>query len=177
MWILHSSASAQRKFSIDPTHSTVSFTLPDVLHTVHGSFTVQASTVSFDRGTGKMGGIIEVDSGSGESGNKVRDGRMRNDELKAKLFPNTTFAPTQLYGKIPSSGEASVLVDGMFTLVGQIHPLEVPLKLHIEGQRCTATGSFVVPYVRWGLKDPSTFILKVATDVTIQVVLQGTLQD
>jgi hypothetical protein len=34
-------------------------------------------------------------------------------------------------------------------------------------------GSFVVPYVKWGLKDPSVLILKVAKEVHIDLSLAG----
>jgi hypothetical protein len=49
------------------------------------------------------------------------------------------------------------------------------MQVHIEGSSLTAKGMFVVPYVKWGLKDPSIFILKVAKDVQIDMTLAGTL--
>jgi polyisoprenoid-binding protein YceI len=171
-----SAFSQQAVFSIDPGHSSITFTLPDVLHTVHGSFRLQPGNISFNRASGRMEGHVSVDSASGTSGNKMRDDRMAKDELRAKTFPIISFAPTQLYGLVPTSGDASVLVHGVFTLLGQDHPLEAPFKVHVQGQACTAAGDFIVPYVDWGLKDPSTFLLKVAKEVKIQVLLQGELR-
>ena len=47
--------------------------------------------------------------------------------------------------------------------------------VHIEGSALNAKGKFTVPYVKWGLKDPSIFILKVAKEVQIDLNLSGTV--
>ena len=39
----------------------------------------------------------------------------------------------------------------------------------------SAKGHFTVPYVKWGLKDPSIFVLKVAKEVEIDLALNGRL--
>jgi hypothetical protein len=59
------------------------------------------------------------------------------------------------------------------TLHGSAHTLTVPMQLHIDGNRCTAKTHFIVPYVQWGMKDPSTFVLRVAKEVSIDLVLVG----
>ena len=51
------------------------------------------------------------------------------------------------------------------------------MKVSIDGRTCTATGTFNVPYVEWGLKDPSNFLLHVGKVVTIQMTLVGTLTE
>ena len=62
---------------------------------------------------------------------------------------------------------------GVFTLHGTAHDLTVPMQIHIDGTNLTAKGHFTVPYVKWGLKDPSIFILKVAKEVDIDLTLSG----
>ena len=49
------------------------------------------------------------------------------------------------------------------------------MQIHLEGGSLTAKTHFAVPYVKWGLKDPSIFILKVAKDVDIDLTLTGRL--
>ena len=49
------------------------------------------------------------------------------------------------------------------------------MHIHMDGSNMTAKGHFIVPYVQWGLKDPSIFILKVAKQVDIDLTLSGSL--
>jgi hypothetical protein len=49
------------------------------------------------------------------------------------------------------------------------------MQIHIEGTSLTAKTHFTVPYVKWGLKDPSIFILKVAKEVDIDLTLAGSV--
>jgi hypothetical protein len=43
------------------------------------------------------------------------------------------------------------------------------VKSHIEQQKLTATISFTIPYVKWGMKDPSNLVLKVKNFVEIDI--------
>jgi hypothetical protein len=59
---------------------------------------------------------------------------------------------------------------------GDEHPLTVSAEVLTEGERVEATASFEVPYVAWGLRDPSVFLLRVAKSVTVTVELAGTVR-
>jgi hypothetical protein len=45
----------------------------------------------------------------------------------------------------------------------------------LDGERVAATCRFSVPYVEWGLKDPSMLFLTVAKEVEIEVTVAGDL--
>lgn len=165
----------QQTFNINPATSTVAISLGDVLHSVRGNFNVRSGTVQFDRNSPAMVGSIIVAADSGRTGNKMRDHRMAKDVLDAPDFAEISFTPKSYEGKLAPSGDSAIQVSGTFTLHGMAHELTVPMQVHIEGANCTAKSHFSVPYVKWGLKDPSTFILRVGKEVGIDLTLVGTL--
>jgi hypothetical protein len=122
-----------------------------------------------------MSGLIAVDATSGESGNSSRDKRMTKEELKAPSFHSVTFAPVQYTGELAARGESAITVGGTFTLLGVPHQISVPMQVNADASQYRATGRFVIPYVEWGLKDPSNFLLHVNKQVTIDLVLVGTV--
>jgi polyisoprenoid-binding protein YceI len=171
-----SRGSAQdRTFTVDPDRSEVMFSLGDVLHQVHGTFRVQGGSVRFDSGSFQMSGAIVVAAGSGNSGNSTRDHRMSVGILNAAQFTVVTFDPTHLYGSVAATGDSTVQVDGVFTLHGTPHNLTLPIQIHMDGKTCTAKTRFMIPYVQWGLKDPSTFLLRVNKEVDMEISLVGQL--
>ena len=164
----------QQTFTVNPDGSSVGFTLAATGHEVHGTFHVSSGTIQYDRGGPKMSGSIVVSAGSGDSGDKGRDKNMHQKVLETDRFSDIRFQPQSYTGTIAPSGESSIQVSGIFTLHGTPHDLTVPMQVHIDGRNVTAKGSFVVPYVKWGLKDPSVFVLRVAKEVHIDLSLAGT---
>jgi hypothetical protein len=174
--ILQAQDKTQIKLSLDTTRSEVHFTLTDSLHVVRGTFHIQQGDITFEPATGHANGSILVDAHSGQSGNSIRDRRMAKDELKAPDYKTVAFAPTRFTGTFNSSGDSTLNVHGLFTLIGTPHEIDVPMQVQVNGEQIHAVGSFVVPYVQWGLKDPSTFMIKVEKDVHIDLDLTGTLR-
>jgi polyisoprenoid-binding protein YceI len=165
----------QQTFTANPTSCSVGFALSGTGHEVHGTFHVQSGVIVFDRTVPKMSGSIVVSAASGESGDKGRDKKMHSDVLDVEHFADVTFAPQSYQGAIAPTGDSTIQVTGTLTLHGTPHDITVPMQVHIDGSTLTAKGAFVVPYVQWGLKDPSVFILKVAKEVHIDLTLSGTL--
>jgi polyisoprenoid-binding protein YceI len=170
--ILH----AQNKLSLDTARSEVHFTLTDTLHVVRGTFHIQQGDITFDPATGHATGSILVDALSGQSGNSIRDHRMAKDELKVPDYKTIAFAPTRFTGTFNPTGDSTLQVHGIFTLIGTPHEIDVPMQVQVNGEQIHAVGSFVVPYVQWGLKDPSTFMIKVEKEVHVDLDLTGTLR-
>ena len=162
-------------FTVAPESSEVAFTLGASDHPVKGTFKVQNGTISFDRNAPNISGSVVVSAGSGSSGNQGRDKKMNNDVLDVAHFADVSFVPKSYQGAITASGDSTIQVTGIFTLHGAAHELTVPMQIHIDGTNLTAKTHFSVPYVQWGLKDPSIFILKVAKEVGIDLTLVGHL--
>ena len=163
----------QRTFVADPGRSNVEFTLGDVLHTVHGTFKLKSGTLTFDNKTGSASGELVVDAGSGDSGSKARDNKMKKEILETQKYPEIVFMPQQLKGTVPAEGKSQVELDGIMMLHGQSHPMALAVPLDIHDGEASAELHFTVPYVKWGLKNPSTFILRVSQTVDILVHVNG----
>lgn len=163
------------RFQIDPAQSTVHFALGDTLHHFDGTFQIASADIAFDPAAHQIHGRIAVDAATGDSGSKARDKRMKNEELRAGDFPTVTFEPQSYTGDLSLSGSSQIQVSGTFTLLGQPHPITVPMNIAMNGDHCIASGHFNVPYIAWGLKDPSMLFVKMQKQVRIDLSLQGRL--
>ena len=157
------------EIKFDPARTTIQWTLKDVLHTVHGTFKLQRGLVRFDMNTGKAEGIVEVDARSGESGNSSRDAHMHKSILESSKYPVIRFRPERVYGELNSTSPHVITVDGIFEMHGLTHPLQLHINVQPDRSGYAAKTHFIVPYVAWGLKDPSTFLLHVSNEVDIDV--------
>lgn len=171
--ILPAGFAQHQTFTANPDASKVAFSLSGTGHAFSGVFHLQSGAIDFDPTAATISGSVVVAAGSGDSGDKGRDKNMNTQVLDVAHFADITFVPKSYQGKIALSGDSTIQVTGIFTLHGTPHDLTVPLQVHVEGTSLTAKTHFVVPYVQWGLKDPSVFILKVAKEVGIDLTLVG----
>jgi polyisoprenoid-binding protein YceI len=118
---------------------------------------------------------VVVLAGSGKTGNDSRDKKMNKDILKVEQFATVSFDPKTYTGALAPSGDSNLQVTGIFTLLGTPHEITIPILVHLEGTTATAKAHFVVPYVDWGLKNPSFLIWKADNDVAIDLFLTGRL--
>jgi polyisoprenoid-binding protein YceI len=162
-------------FTVNPDASKVAFALGGNTHHVDGTFHVQSGSIGFDRGAQTISGSVVVAAGSGNSGDQGRDKNMNTNVLDVAHFAEISFVPKSYQGTVAAAGDSSIQVTGVFTLHGTPHDLTVPMQIHIDGTALTAKTHFQVPYVQWGLKDPSIFVLKVAKAVDIDLTLVGSL--
>lgn len=162
-------------FVVNPDASQVKMTLKTTHEIVNGGFHVQSGSVEFDRGAPAMSGSIAVAAGSGKTGNNSRDKKMNKDILKAQQYSTVSFEPKSYAGNIAPSGDSNIQVTGIFTLLGTPHEITVPMEVHLDGAGATAKTHFLVPYVEWGLKNPSFLIWKADNDVAIDLNLVGTI--
>jgi polyisoprenoid-binding protein YceI len=160
----------------DPATTKVDFTLGATLHTVHGLFKLKSGEVHFDPATGKAGGVVILDATSGNTDNSSRDKKMHGEILESAKFPEITFSPTQISGPAAdmlAGKSAHLQVAGVFHLHGQDHAMTIPVAVAPsrggQGGQFQASTKFDVPFIAWGLKNPSTFILRVSDTVNVEI--------
>jgi polyisoprenoid-binding protein YceI len=172
--LLPSMAAAQQiTVNLDPAQTKIQWTLADVLHTVHGTFKMRSGSVTFDPKSGAASGEIIVDATSGESGNHSRDQKMHKEVLESQRYPEIVFSPSHVIGRLADQGTSNLQVQGVLHIHGANHDLTLSLPVEKSGDAVKASTSFVVPYQDWGMKNPSTFLLKVENKVSISISSVG----
>ncbi|HLK51032.1 MAG TPA: YceI family protein [Bryobacteraceae bacterium] len=160
-------------FTLDPAQTQVHFTLGTLLHTVHGSFQLEKGTVSFDPASGQALGEVIVNAATGDSGNTSRDSRMHKSILESAKFPRIVFRPDRIDGQLPDHGSSTLQVHGTLSIHGADHELTVPVELQTGPDQPSAVLRFTIPYVQWGMKNPSTLFLRVNDKVDIEIQAAG----
>jgi polyisoprenoid-binding protein YceI len=161
---------------LDPGQTKIEFSLSGNMHTVHGKFALKSSTIRFDPSSGKISGAIVVDATSGDSGNGGRDKKMHREILESAKFSEIVFTPMQMTGAVAAEGASKVEVSGQFRLHGQDHDVTLPVDIKTDGRNLQITTHIEIPYVQWGLKNPSNFFLRVADKVAIDIEAAGRVQ-
>jgi polyisoprenoid-binding protein YceI len=160
---------------LDPANTRIEFTLGATLHTVHGTFTLKSGTIHFNPSTGSASGLVVVNATSGDTENKGRDHKMHQEILESQRYPEITFTPGKISGKVELQGDSSVQLDGILRLHGTDHPMTLTLPVQARGNSLSARTHIAIPYVSWGLKNPSTFFLHVSDKVDVDITTVGRL--
>lgn len=171
------SAPKEIVLELDPAQSKLHYTVDSTLHTVHGTFALKSGTVHFDPESGKASGEILVYTTSGDSGNSTRDERMHKEILETAKYPDAAFRPQQIEGTVASAGASDVKLHGVMLLHGSQHEMVAIVHAELASGHWTGTAKFDVPYVQWGIKDPSNWLLKVKPVVHISMEMAGTAKD
>lgn len=180
LWLLMICAAAANAqsvtVSLDPAQTQIQFTLGATMHTVHGTFQLKSGSMEVSAATGRAEGAIVIEAASGDTGNASRDKKMHGDVLKSAEYPTIIFVPQKVEGHVSLDGPSQVRIQGMIQTLGAQHAIIVPAETEIEHGQLKATLQFDIPYVEWGLKDPSTFILRVDKSVRIKVQAAGSVE-
>jgi len=161
---------------IEPEKTTVSFSLGATMHTVHGELFVESGEIRFDLESGEASGEVSLNARRTHTGNAKRDKKMHSTVLESERFPEIVFTPVGVEGQLKESGRSGITLLGRVAIHGAEHPLTLAAEIEREGGVISASVSFVVPYVEWGMKDPSAFMLRVAKEVEVKVELEGRLK-
>lgn len=165
----------QRALVLDPAASNVSFSLAATGHDVEGTLALKAGRIAFDPATGTASGEIVIDLKRADTGNDSRDKTMHEEVLETGKYPVAVFRAEKLRGTVAPSGPSQVTLDGTLSFHGSEHKVSLPAKVAVQGGRVEADTQLVIPYVQWGLHDPSILVLRVAKQVEVKVHAEGTL--
>jgi len=160
---------------LDPAETTINFTLGATLHTVHGIFKLKSGVIHFNPASGEASGAILVDAASGDSENEARDRDMHRKVLESERYPEIVFAVDRFEGRVAPEGQSDLQVHGALSLHGFEHEMTADVSLQTAGDQATATTHLIIPYVKWGLKNPSTLFLRVRDTVEVEIHAVGHL--
>jgi polyisoprenoid-binding protein YceI len=99
---------------------------------------------------------------------------MHKEVLESEKYEDISFSPTHVSGTV--SPGSTIELQGTFHIHGGDHPLHLSVPLEMNGEELSAKLHFVIPYVEWGMKNPSTLVLRVSKEVSIEIVAKGRLR-
>lgn len=163
----------QAVLELNPANTRIDYSLQGWPHVTHGMFQLVRGIIRIDPATGKADGSVIVSATSGDSGSHMRDSEMKDSILEVQRYPEITFAPQQAEGQRSVKGEFPATIRGILTLHGNPHEITINMMVQASGDRFTAAARFAVPYVAWGLKNPSLLIFRCADTVYVDVTTKG----
>ena len=163
---------------LEPEASRIGFTLGATLHTVEGAFPLREGELHFDPDTGEVAGSVVIDATRGDTGNASRDRAMHEDVLESAAHPDFVLTPRAIQGVERSADGLRGTLDAALSIHGGTHDLAIPIEARRTGPgRGEVTGQVEIPWVAWGLHDPSTFVLRVEKTLTVRFRVAGVLRE
>lgn len=162
-----------RSLHLEPSDTSVVFELGTTFHQVHGTMQVLEGELEFDFSTGTVSGRVVVDATSAVTGNKKRDRKMHEQVLESARYPDILFLPSEYKGELHRDGLSEIEIFGVMEIHGSTHEVQVPAEVHVSGESITGTAVFTVPYIEWGMKDPSMLFFRVEKELEIRLSFSG----
>ncbi len=166
---------AEQTLLLDPTATRVSFRLDATFHSVEGTLALKRGEIRFDLAAGTASGEIVIDATSADTSNKGRDGKLHHEVLSSATYPEIVFSPTAIAGSVDDRGTGTVTLAGIVSIHGGQHEVKLTATVARDGDRVRGEGKLTVPYIAWGMRDPSVFVLRVAKVVEVTFVAVGRL--
>jgi polyisoprenoid-binding protein YceI len=168
-------------FRLDPAATRVAFLLDAFMHKVHGTAALARGEIRFDGESGAAQGEVVVDATTAQTGNEKRDRDMHVKVLESEAYPEIVLTVDGYEGRFDPAAASEVVVKARLRIHGAEHPIQLEMALAPEpegasgAKRLEATTTFSVPYVEWGMKDPSKALLRVGKVVEVTIETSGTL--
>ncbi len=159
--IAPAAASGGITLPLDAQASILSFTISRPGETIEGTARGFEGEVTFDAQDLTRGGstVLRVQAVSLETGNRLRDRKMRNAHLEVERFPEIVFKSTSI-----RIGSGKALVEGVLSLHGVDRTLMVPATIRYDSGVLTAEGNADLTYSDFRIPIPR-FLWLVMDDV------------
>lgn len=163
-------------YTIDPVHSSVSFSLRHLVSKFTSSFTKVTGTINYDAAKPEASSVeATVDIGSVATNNEKRDSHLKSpDFFDVAKFPSATFKSTSW----KKTGDNTFDVAGDLTIHGVTKPVVLKTTLTGEGPGmggATLTGWEATTTIKrsdFGVGG-DTFVKALGDDVTINVGIEA----
>jgi polyisoprenoid-binding protein YceI len=128
---------------LDAQASSLTFTIRRPGETIEGTARRFEGAVTFDPRDLSRGGsaVLRVQAVSLETGNRLRDRKMRNTHLEVERYPEIVFKSTSI-----RVGSGKALVEGVLSLHGVDRSLMVPVTIRYDSGVLTAEGNADLTY-------------------------------
>ena len=172
---------------INPARSELTFTIHRPGETVDGRAREFAGEVGFDPADLSAGGSVtlRVEASALETGNRMRDRRMRGFYLEAERHPAILFKSISIKvgpdrersesppaagtrGAAPGGTQRRALVEGVLSLHGVDRTILVPAAIRYDSGTLTAEGSVTLRYSDHGIPIPRFLWLVMDDEIVVR---------
>lgn len=170
-----SAADGEVAVTLDADQTEVTFVLEATGHTVNGVLHLRQGELLL-QGDGKASGELVIDATKADTGSNRRDKTMHKKVLESEAHPLIVFHVESYDGELPASGGGEMTLKGSMELIGKGHPMEMAIQVERDGNGFKGKTQFEVPFIEWGLHDPSLLFLRVDKVVSVSVSTAGSLE-
>jgi len=161
--------------TLGPEKTQAAFRVRATLFDIDGVLALGVTQIRFDPATGAASGQITIDLRESKTGSRLRDWEMHTRVLETERYPLAVFRVEHMLGMLAPSGPSNLVLAGIVTMHGAEHAMVVPVRATVSGDTFSAEALFEIPYVAWGLRDPSLLFLRVAQVAVVSVKVEGAL--
>lgn len=162
--------------TLAPEKTSATFRVRATVFDIDGVLAMGPGQIRFDSATGAASGQITIDLRGTKTGSRLRDWEMHRRVLETERYPLVVFRLDRMLGTLAPSGTSDLVLAGIVTMHGAEHAMVVPVRATVSGDTVSAEALFEIPYVAWGLRDPSLLFLRVAPVAVVSVKTGGDLR-
>jgi polyisoprenoid-binding protein YceI len=171
-----SACSEELVLTLAPEKTRATFRVRATFFDIDGVLALGLGQIRFDSATGAASGQVTIDLRESTTGNRLRDWEMHKRVLETERYPLAVFRVDHMLGTLGPSGTSNLVLAGIVTMHGAEHAMVVPVRAIVSGDTLSAETLFEIPYVAWGLRDPSLFFLRVAQVAVVSMKARGDLR-